>query len=373
MIAGFHAAIPAAGKHTPFGEPTRVAAPALENFDQIEELVSAAADLERLERLRAWTQGACRTLAASFAARKRDGFVRECHGDLHLGNIVFIDGSPVAFDCIEFNDDFRWIDVMNEAAFLFMDLHERRLGALAWRFLNGYLELTGDYAGMRVLRFYLAYRAVVRAKVDCIRARQQGIDAKARAGVEREYGEYLALAESFTAMSRPAVILMHGLSGSGKTTVAGVLAGRIGAVRVRSDVERKRQHGLQAGARSGAALDAGIYAPDANRAAYERLREIAREVAIAGFPVIIDAAFLRGAERKAFRELAREAGMPFRIVSCEAAESVLRERILRRDARGGDASEAGIAVLRRQLATQEPLDAEERACLLRPDAEAPLA
>jgi aminoglycoside phosphotransferase family enzyme/predicted kinase len=370
MIARFHAGIAVAGAGTSFGEPAGVAAPALANFDQIEQLVTAPVDVARLERLRAWTQDACGTLAETFAARKRHGLVRECHGDLHLGNIAFIDAAPVAFDCIEFNEDFRWIDVMNEAAFLFMDLHERRLAPLAWRFLNGYLELTGDYPGMRVLRYYLVYRAMVRAKVDCIRGRQPGIGARARAGIEREYGEYLALAESFTAMSRPAVIVMHGLSGSGKTTVAGALAGRIGAVRVRSDVERKRQHGLQAGARSGAALDAGIYAPEATRATYERLQRIAREIIAAGFPVIVDAAFLRRADRDAFRNLAREAGTPFRIVSCEASEAQLRERILGRDARGGDASEAGIPVLQRQIETQEPLDAGERACLLPPDADA---
>ena len=370
MVAAFHAAVPAAGSDAPFGTPARVSAPALENFDQVEALVAAAADIERLERLRAWTRDACRALAETFAARKRDGFVRECHGDLHLGNIAFIEGRPVAFDCIEFNDDFRWIDVMNEAAFLFMDLHERRFGPLAWRFLNGYLERTGDYDGMRVLRYYLVYRAMVRAKVDCIRGRQPGLDARARAGVEREYGEYLALAESFTTMSRPAVILMHGVSGSGKTTVAGALAGRIGAVMVRSDVERKRLHGLEAGARTGAAPDAGIYGPDANRATYERLRGIAGVIAGTGFPVIVDAAFLRRADRKAFRELAHESGVPFGIVSCDAAESVLRERILLRDARGGDASEAGFSVLQRQLAIREPLDADERARLLPPGAEA---
>jgi uncharacterized protein len=137
-------------------------------------------------------------------------------------------------------------------------------------------------------------------------------------------------------------------------------------VRVRSDIERKRQHGLEAGARTGAALDAGIYGTAATRETYERLMGVARDVARSGFPVIVDAAFLRHADRQAFRDIAREAGVAFRIVSCEAPEGVLRERILRREAEASDASEAGIAVLEKQLATQEPLDAEERTCLLPP-------
>ena len=111
-----------------------------------------------------------------FEARKRGGFVRECHGDLHLGNIVLLAGEPVPFDCVEFNAAFRWIDVMSEVAFLVMDLEEHGYPALAFRFLNRYLEATWDYAGLRVLRFYVVYRAMVRAKVACIRGGQPGAE-----------------------------------------------------------------------------------------------------------------------------------------------------------------------------------------------------
>lgn len=357
-IAAFHAAIPAAPQESRFGAPERVAAPALDNFRQIEQLL---ADPAETAGLRAWTQSEGSRLSEVFAARKRGGFVRECHGDLHLGNIVFLGGRPLLFDCIEFNPELRWIDVMNEVAFLAMDLREHGLDTVAWRFLNAYLEATGDYAGVRVLRYYLVYRAIVRAKIACIRARQPGAGAGAQGRARREYGEYLALAETSAAAARPAIVLMHGLSGSGKTTVAQAMLERIGAIRVRSDVERKRLHGLTAGARTHAQPYGGIYSPSSTRSTYDQLKQAAKDIAGSGHCAIVDAAFLRRAERDEFQALARELGVPFLIASCQAVESTLRSRVARREAGTSDASEAGIAVLENQLATQEPLGADELA------------
>jgi hypothetical protein len=355
-IAAFHAAIPAAPEESGFGTPEHVATPALENFRQIEQFV---ADRAETARLRAWTQSESSRLREVFAARKRGGFVRECHGDLHLGNIVFLGGRPLLFDCIEFNPELRWIDVMNEVAFLAMDLREHGLDAAAWRFLNAYFEATGDYAGVRVLRYYLVYRAVVRAKIACIREHQAGAAMQGRA--HQEYREYLSLADSLAKSARPALLLMHGLSGSGKTTVAQKMLEAFGAVRVRSDVERKRLHGLAAEARTRAEPYSGIYAPEATRLTYDRLKQAARDIAESGHCAIVDAAFLRRAERDEFLELARELGARFLIVSCQASETTLRSRVARREAAMSDASEAGVAVLENQLATQEPLGADELA------------
>ena len=348
-IAAFHAAIPAAPAESEFGAPGQVEAPALANFEQLAKLIADAGEAARLERLRAWTQAEGARLREVFAGRRRVGNVRECHGDLHLRNIAFIDGRPVPFDCIEFDAELRWIDVMNEAAFLVMDLLEHNLAALAWRFLNAYLETTGDYAGVRVLRYYLVYRAMVRAKIARISA------------ADRQYRDYLALAGTLAAAARPAVVLMHGLSGSGKSTIAQALLERIGAVRVRSDVERKRLHGVAARLRTGAGPQAGIYAPEATRRTYDRLKEAARDTVASGYPAIVDAAFLRREERAAFLALARELKAPFLIASCRAPEPVLRARVAQRQAAMQDASEAGVAVLENQLATQEPLGADELA------------
>jgi hypothetical protein len=360
-IAAFHSTIPAATQDADFGSPERVAAPALANFEQLGRFVADPAESARLAELRAWTVGESARLREAFAARKRGGFVRECHGDLHLGNIAFLDGRPVPFDCIEFSPGLRWIDVMNEVAFLMMDLLEHGLDAAGWRFLNAYLQATGDYAGVRVLRYYLVYRAMVRAMIACIREHQPGTGAAAQGRAHREYGEYLALAGSLAASARPALVLMHGLSGSGKTTVAQKMLEALGAVRVRSDVERKRLYGLAAGARTHAQPYSGIYGPESTRLTYDRLKQAARDVVESGYCVIVDAAFLWRAERDQFRSLARELGAQFLIASCRASEAALRSRVARREAAMSDASEAGVAVLENQLATQEPLGADELA------------
>jgi aminoglycoside phosphotransferase family enzyme/predicted kinase len=362
VIAGFHASIPAAPARSKFGSARNVAAPALRNFDAIEALLSDPEEHERLERLRAWTRSEASRNREAFSARRRDGCVRECHGDLHLRNIVFLDDRPVPFDCIEFSPELRWIDVMSEVAFLAMDLLDHRLDAAAWRLLNAYLEATGDYAGLRVLRFYLVYRAMVRAKIACIRAQQPRNSAGERLSLKREYHGYLTLAESLARGSQPFLVLMHGFSGSGKTTVSQGLLERTGAVRLRSDVERKRLHGLAPRSRGGSGLLGGLYAPVATRKTYERLEHLARGIVESGWPALVDAAFLSRSERDAFVALARELGVKVLVVSCNAPESELRRRVQSRQAAGGDASDAGVAVLERQLATREPLEEDERAC-----------
>ncbi len=360
-LAAFHARIERAGAGQAYGSPQRVLAPALQNFEQMLPLVSANADLALLARLRDWSARAHAALAAVFAARKRAGWVRECHGDLHLGNIALLDGVPTPFDAIEFNPDLRWIDVINEIAFLVMDLADRGLPRLAFRLLNAYLEITGDYAGLRVLRFYLVYRALVRAKVACLRAHQAGVAARAKSGAKREYRRHLHLAERLAAPAHAALLIMHGPSGSGKTTVAQNLLESLGAVRLRSDVERKRLSGIAAEARSASGLDAGLYTPAASRRTYARLAGLARTLLAAGYPVIVDAAFLRRDERERFAALARGAGANFLIASCTASPATLRARVAARQSEARDASEAGLAVLERQLARAEPLAPEEAA------------
>jgi uncharacterized protein len=360
-VADFHSRVARADAAGPFGSAEEVLVPALQNFDQIEALIGADANVPELERLRGWTSREHARLRAIFDARKAGGFVRECHGDLHLGNIALIDGEPTAFDGIEFSEALRWIDVVNEIAFLVMDLIDRKLPRLAWRFLNGYLETTGDYAGLTLLRFYLVYRALVRAKVACIRDHQPGLDAQERRRAGREYLEYLRLAQSLAHLPPRALIVMHGVAGSGKTTLAQELIETWGAVRLRSDVERKRLQGLVAGARTGSALGEGIYSPDLTAQTYARLAALSRTVLEAGYSVVVDATFLERAQRSAFAEAAREAGVPFAIAVCEAPETVLRERVATRQRAARDASEADLAVLANQLASREPLSSAELA------------
>ena len=268
-------------------------------------------------RLALWAEREYQAHQPAFCERQRAGFIRECHGDLHLGNIARIEGEITIFDCIEFNDAMRWIDVMSEVAFTVMDLQDRGRGDLGQRFLNAYLEITGDYAGLSVLRFYLAYRAMVRAMVARLRAAQLG-SGDARGAVLAEYDGYVDLARSYAQPPRPAIILTHGFAGSGKTTLSQALLEVLGAVRIRTDVERKRSHGYGARARSQGAIDRGLYTPEATEATYRRVCTLAGGVVAAGHVAIVDATFLKRWQRDLFRQLA------------SAAACSVRDRDLRR-------------------------------------------
>ncbi len=356
-LARFHHSLPPAPAATAYGTPECIRADALQNFEQMQPLLPSVADLHQLTAVRISTVGEYALHEKDFAARRAQGMVRECHGDLHLGNIALIGGHPVPFDGIEFNPDFRWQDIISEIAFPVMDLLQHRQPALAFRLLNGWLEAGGDYAGICVLRFYLAYRAMVRAKIDAIRTSQPGLSARAKTSALMACRSYMALAEQILTRRHPALIITHGLPGSGKTTFAQLALERFGAIRIRSDVERKRLFCLAPLEDSHAGEN--IYSKDATRHTYAKLQELARTALAAGFPVIVDAAFLRRAERDNFRQLADEMHAPFAIASLQAPDAVLRARIAQRRAGAGDASEADVAVLNMLQTVQEPLDALE--------------
>ena len=357
-ISAFHAALPPAVATSQAAAAPL--APALGNFQQMLALLDAPADIAALEAVRDWTLREHRARSLQFGERGPAGCVRECHGDLHLGNIVLLDGAATPFDCIEFNPALRWMDVISEVAFLVMDLEAHGRRDLAYVFLNGYLEASGDYAGVALLPFYLVYRAMVRAKIGLIRAGQRAAESPQDLRALHDYPHYLALASSYTEPRRGAVIITHGLSGAGKTTLTQVLLAALGTVRVRSDIERKRLHGLDALARTESQPGAGIYSPEASARTYAQLAQHARSIVGAGYPVIVDAAFLKRAQRAEFHALARELGVPFVIASRSTPPDVLRARVAARAAQGGDASEAGLAVLDAQFATPEPLTADER-------------
>ena len=371
LVADFHGRIEVADASGPYGTAVEIRTLALDNFGELLPLASDDAERSELGGLRAWTEDEHARHAAAFDARRREGFVRECHGDLHLNNIAVVDGRLAIFDCIEFNDRLRWIDVMNEVAFTVMDLGDRGRPDLGSRYLGRWLEITGDYEGVALLRFYFTYRAMVRAKVRRLRAEQLARGAERDAALTR-YRSYLDLAREATRPQRPALVVTHGLSGSGKTAATEALVERCGAIRVRTDVERKRLHGLAATSGSRSAIGTGLYTDAATRATYDRALALALAVANAGYLAVVDGTFLRRSERDQARRCAEAAGLPFAILDFTAPEGTLRARIAARRAAATDASEADLAVLAHQQAMQEPLADEERADVVAFDASAPL-
>ena len=348
----FHRAAPVAPADGEYATPQRIAADTQRTLAALPPGEAAAAGAA----LRPWFEAQAARLAPVWAGRLAGGRVRECHGDLHLDNVLVLGRDVTAFDCLEFDAGLRWIDVMNDVAFLTMDLHAHGRPDLAHVFLDAYLEASSDYDGLPVLRHYMVGRALVRGMVAALRAGQGGVRPVAPAS-----SHYLALARRLAREWDPRLLITHGLPGSGKTFVSGRLLEHAGAVRVRSDVERARM------------LGGGRYAAADTAQVYERLGAVARVALSAGYPTIVDAACLRRAERDALRAVADAMGAPFAILDCSAPVDVLRQRVRERQRRGDDASQADEAVLDLLLGRHEPLEADETRCAIRVDTQQPLS
>lgn len=369
-LCAFHRVAAVAGADEAFGQPENVRAPMRDNFTALAAFGHDTGQGACLAELDGWEASAFDALRSVFAERARAGFVRECHGDLHLGNVTEFEGRTTMFDCLEFSPALRWTDVMSDVAFMAMDLHRHGLAGLAHRFVNACIEQSGDYAGLRVLRYYMVHRALVRAKVAALRAGQGAGDAEAVA--LRSAQQYLEVALACSRAAPPVLMVTHGFSGSGKTALTQSLLEACGAVRIRADVERKRLFGLDPLARSDPALRQRLYAEPATAATQARLRDAAVQALGGGFAVILDATFLSFEQRQQARALARSLSARFVMIDFVASQATLRERVQQRACRADDASEADLAVLESQLAHAQPLRSEERAEVYTFDAEAAL-
>ncbi|HYE37632.1 AAA family ATPase [Methylocaldum sp.] len=372
LLAQFHASIDRSTAEDAHGLPENIYGAAEQNFIHIGPLRDDPVDAAKLEAVRAWTSESYSRCRETMLARKTADFVRECHGDLHLGNIVLIDDRPTPFDCIEFNEDLRWIDVMSELAFLVMDLEVKGKRDLAFRFLNRYLELTGDYGGLGLLDYYRVYRAMVRAKIAQLTRASTGDTAKQRELLAL-YRRYIDYASSLIQPQKPALLITHGFSGSGKSYIAGQIAERLPAIRLRSDLERKRLAGFDEHANTGSTLDAGIYTADMTRRTYRYLLDTAEDILKSGLSVIVDAAFLKLDQRATHRTLAERIGAAFLILDCQAPIATLKSRIEARAQLGKDPSEANLKVLENQIAAHDALTEEERRDTLTIDTSGPVS
>jgi hypothetical protein len=346
QLGEWHETAPVA-REPSFGSYALVSSQVLGNFRTSHE--DGSAREPRLAVLEAWSREQLTALQPLIEKRRRDGRVRECHGDLHAGNLVRWAGEWLPFDCLEFEPRLRWIDVVSDVAFLFMDLLSRQRADLAFAFLSAWLERTGDYDALELLRFYAVYRALVRASVDAL------------SGEHQRRQERIAIAETLTHRSSAALILMHGVSGSGKSWLSTRLIPALAAIRVRSDLERRRLCG--SGAHSAAADDATSL----------RLHHCAESALASGLPIIVDATFLQPARQRPYQQLARTRGCPLLIIDCQAPVEVLEARIAERHREARDPSEADLAVLHRQLAQAEPLQPQQGGAVIHAEMTSPSA
>jgi len=356
-LAMIHGRLPIARDSQAWGRPEASRKVLLENLDECLEAATPLGTVDVVRALRRPLAARVAALEPWLEARWQGGRVRECHGDLHSRNVVRYGGQLVAFDSVEFEPAFRWIDVADDVAFLMMDLGARQFPFHAQAFRGGYLAHSGDFETCRVLALYQAHRALVRAKVTAL-------EAGATGGVDREaaleqHRTYLDYAGQQLSDERPKMLLMFGLSGCGKTWLAERLAPVLGAVHIRSDLERKRLAGLAERQRSDSALEQGIYSPGSSARVYERLAECTDHALAGGCTVILDAAFHRRKDRMHVRSQAARRGVALQLIHCHAPRHVLEARIGRRARSGSDASEADLAVLKWQEEYLEPISDEE--------------
>jgi len=350
MLARFHQALPPRENIDPALAAVKAIRPARKNFSHVHPELFGDDSRQKLAEVEAWTRQQSIMLEPVFEARARNGFIRECHGDLHLSNLVELEGRIVLFDCIEFNPELRWIDTASDIAFLVMDLMAHDRADLAYAFLSAWLEENGDYDSLEVLRFYLVYRCMVRAIVASIQFEQAQKDSSNGAMIDAH--RYLELAWLLVQAPVPRLILMHGLSGSGKTWLSERLVSTTPAIRVRSDLERKRLH-------DELDTETGLYGREATESTYQLLLRHCETGLQAGFDMIADATFLRRRHRHLFLDLAARLGVQPVILDCTAPVATLQARIRRRAAEQKDASDADLAVLQKQLDDHDELEERE--------------
>lgn len=372
QLAQFHEKVERADAASDWGSPEAVMQPVEENFRQIHTHLKDETVGNQLASIEQWSRQTFSQLKEPFQQRKQQGFIRACHGDLHLGNIAVIkdmaiadakegDKQPLLFDCIEFNESLRWIDSVSDLAFLLMDLQFRGFEAEANQVLNHYLDFSGDYDAVTVLRFYQVYRAMVRAKVALLRS-SQGDDGNREA--EQEFVQYLTFALKLTETTAPDFLITSGVSGSGKSRGAQQLAAELGALHFRSDVIRKQLAGLkplQASAEIPSEPGEGIYSQHFSALTFDRLAQLCEHGLRSGYPVIADATFLSRRSRKRFLTLGKSSARNCFLIEFDVPYAELVRRVERRSQRADDASEATVAVLDQQLAGRDTIGNDERA------------
>jgi hypothetical protein len=346
-VANFHSRAISNSYIRQFGEVSQIRTAIDNNYLISEKYIGGPQTQTQYQETKDYTDAFFANNPELFNRRIANNKIRECHGDLHLRNIALWQDKILLFDCIEFNEPFRFVDVMYDVAFTVMDLESRGRRDLGNAFLNTYIEQTGDWEGLQLLPLYLSRQAYVRAKVTSLMLDDPAISTAQKAEISQTAAHYYKLAWQYTKPRRGKLTLMSGLSGSGKSTAARYLARRTGAIHIRSDAVRKHLGGIPLNERGGQDL----YSDEMTAQTYGRLLELGIILADRGWDVILDAKFDRQNLRTDAIDRAQSHGLPLQIIYCTAPIEVLRERLQQRR---GDIADATAELLSLQQAAFQP-------------------
>jgi uncharacterized protein len=366
-LAEFHASAETGPEIEVFGSLETIAGNWRENFEQTEPYVGRTITARQFQETREYMEGFLERERDLFEARVREGRVRDCHGDLRAEAVCFQDGICI-FDCIEFNERFRYSDVAADLGFLAMDLDSRGRPTMSDELVGLYLEMSGDSTLPLVLDFYKCYRAYVRGKVEGFLLDAPEVPAAQKAAARGRARAFFRLAHSYARRRTPCTLInMAGLSGAGKSFLANALAARLGAVVISSDVVRKRLVGVEPTERHIEPWQRGIYGSEMTERTYEAMLEEAEPHLERRRPVILDATFMLRRHRQAARALARRRGARYLAVECLVEESVARERLARRPEDPWTASDGRWEIFAAQRERFEPLTEASKRELVRVD------
>lgn len=353
VVAQYHAKTQTNDYIRTFGEVAQVREAFDENYEQTLNYIGKAQTQAQFDETKLYTDKFFAEKADLLNSRIKNDLIRECHGDLHLRNIALWQDKIMLFDCIEFNEPFRFVDVMYDVGFTVMDLEARHSPELGNAFLNAYIEQTGDWEGLQVLPLYLSRQAYVRAKVTSFLLDDPGVTADAKASAAKTASDYYKQAWDYTKPKQGQLILMSGLSGSGKSTTAKLLSRELKAVLIRSDAVRKHLAGVPLLSRGGDDL----YTAEMNEKTYTRLLELGILLANQGWTVILDAKYDKQQLRKEAIASSNKHQLQLQIIQCTAPLEVIQQRL--RD-RTGDIADATADLLESQLNSAEAFTEDEK-------------
>jgi uncharacterized protein len=360
VVARFHTEAQTSEYISSFGTVAKILQSIDDNYRQTEKYIGRSQTQQQYTETKAYTDRFLLEYEQLFLDRIAGGFIRECHGDLHLRNICRWHTKILLFDCIEFNESFRFVDTMYDVAFAVMDLEARGRKDLANRFLNTYVEQTGDWAGLQVLPMYLSRQAYVRAKVTSFLLDDAGISDEDRVAALETAANYYHQAWEYTSPKQGRLIMLAGLSGSGKSTLGKQIAESSGGVQIRSDAVRKHLGGIPLLTKG----DDSLYTPEMTARTYQEVLLLGAKLAAQGWTVILDAKYDRQSLRAAVIDLAQSEGIQLDIIYCTAPENVLLDRLAQRT---GDIADATGDLLASQQAAWEDFTLAEEQYVTRID------